>query len=245
MYHGIHSSRDSSGVYNSRYSVTPREFSRQLDWLRDNGFRPTLLDEPVRTSRDIVLTFDDGDASAVQVALPLLAERGMVAEFCIPSLHVGRPGSLSHGGIRELTDAGMGVQSHGRTHRPLSALPPHELAEELALSKRDLEEMSGRPVVGISAPGGRAGAREFRAAQSAGYVFMLNSIPGPNKGLRPQRYLHRTVVASTTSLEDFADLVLWRGVAGHRLLLRTAALEAPKRMLGDRRYARLRTLASR
>jgi peptidoglycan/xylan/chitin deacetylase (PgdA/CDA1 family) len=244
MYHGVHLPHG-PGLYNARYSVTPEQFTRQLDRLLTEGFRTRLLTTPGRTVRDIVLTFDDGDESAVEVALPLLAERGMVAEFCIPSDRVGTPGSVSRRAVRELVDAGMGVQSHGRTHRQLSTLSTEELVEELTVSKRDLEDWSGRPVVALSAPGGRAGAREFRAARDAGYSFVLNSVPGPNRGMRPDRYLHRTVITSMTSLEDFTGLALWQGAVRHRLLIRTAALEAPKRLLGDRRYDRLRTLASR
>jgi hypothetical protein len=113
------------------------------------------------------------------------------------------------------------------------------------VSKRDLEDWSGRPVVGLSAPGGRAGAREFGAAREAGYSFVLNSVPGLNRDLRSDRYLHRTVVTRATTPELFRDLVLWRGSGRTRLITRTAALEAPKRLLGDRRYDRLRGLVSR
>jgi hypothetical protein len=58
--------------------------------------------------------------------------------------------------------------------------------------------------------------------------------------MRPNGYLNRLAMTRTVSLEEFAQLVLWRGVAARRLVLRTAALEVPKRVLGDVRYDRLR-----
>ncbi|SFK92960.1 polysaccharide deacetylase family protein [Geodermatophilus ruber] len=245
MYHGIHADERSAGVYNPLYSVAVDEFAAQLDWLADHGYRTTLLAERARSPRDVVLTFDDGDVSWTAVALPLLVERGMVAEFCVTSDYVDRPGRITRDEVRELAHHGMGVLSHGRTHRLLSTLPREELEEELTSSRRDLERWSGGPVLGLSAPGGRAGARELRVARAAGYAFVLNSVPGPNRRPRPGRYLHRLAVTRTTTLEQFAGLVRWRGPAARRLLLRTAALEAPKRVLGDDRYERLRAVILR
>jgi hypothetical protein len=95
----------------------------------------------------------------------------------------------------------------------------------------------------MSAPGGRAGGRELRAALAAGYEFVLNSFPGPNRRPRPGRYLHRLSVTRSTGLEDFGQLVQWRGQAPWRLAVRTSALEVPKRVLGDSRYAGIRAWA--
>jgi peptidoglycan/xylan/chitin deacetylase (PgdA/CDA1 family) len=243
MYHGVHSDESSPGVYNAVYSVSAAQLVRQLDWLADHGYRTTLLRDEARSSRDVVLTFDDGDASVMAVAVPALTERGMVAEFCIPSDFVGRPGRVTRADVRELADSGMGVMSHGRTHRHLSALSDSELHEELSSSRRDLEDWSGRPVVGLSAPGGRAGRRELRAALAAGYEFVLNSFPGPNRRPRPGRYLHRLSVTRSTDLQDFAQLAQWRGQSPRRLVARTVALEGAKRVLGDSRYARVRARA--
>lgn len=240
MYHGIHDDEHGPGIYNPLYSLTVEAFAGHLDWLAAHGFRTRLLADPERTPRDVVITFDDGDASAAAVAMPMLLERGMVAEFCITSDFVGGPGSVTREEVRALAASGMGIQSHGRTHRSLSTLTDGELAEELASSRSALEEWSGRPVVGLSVPGGRAGAREERFARDAGYRILMNSVPGPNRRIRPDGYLNRLAMTRTVSLEEFTQLVLWRGAAARRLVLRTAALEVPKRVLGDDRYDRLR-----
>lgn len=242
MYHGIHRDPSSPGVFNARYSVDPDDFAGQLDWLAGNGFTTRLFTDAPRSASDVVLTFDDGDESWMTTALPLLTERGVVAEFCITSDYVGQPGMIGPAAVRELVAAGMGVQSHARTHRPLSTLSPQELVEELTTSKQRLEEWSGRPVVALTLPGGRGGAREFRAARSAGYRWVGSSVPGPNRRPREDRYLQRIVVTRGMDLADFGLLVRWRGLAPRRLAARTAALELPKRVLGEERYARLRHL---
>ncbi len=240
MYHGIHSGPDDHGAYSPLYSISAEVLASQLDWLGDNGYHTRLLTDSAPRSNDVVLTFDDGDASVMSAALPLLAQRGMVAEFCIPSDFVGRPGQVTASDVRRLAEAGMGVMSHGRSHEPLTTLTDSELAEELRSSKRALEMLIGKPVVGLSAPGGRAGPRELRAARSAGFEVVLNSVPGPNRRRRPDRYLHRISVTRDLRLREFGQLVQWRGKAPWRLVTRTAALEAPKRVLGDARYVRIR-----
>lgn len=240
MYHGIHDDDRGPGIYNPLYSLTVATFAGHLDWLDAHGFRTRLLADPERTPRDVVITFDDGDASAAAVALPMLLERGMVAEFCITSGFVGRPGSVTREEVRALAAHSMGIESHGRTHRPLPTLTDGELVEELVSSRRDLEEWSGMPVLGLSVPGGRAGAREERFARDAGYRILMNSLPGPNRRIRPDGYLNRLAMTRSVSLEEFAQLMLWRGAAARRLVLRTAVLEVPKRVLGDARYDRLR-----
>ena len=243
-YHGIHADPTGPGLYNSRYSVDVDEFARQLDWLRTHGFRTRLLDDQPRSPNDVVLTFDDGDASAAAVALPLLAERGMVGEFFISSDLVDQPGYVTHRAIRELTDDGMGIQSHGRTHRQLSTLSSADAEDEAAASKDALEQWTGRPVSGLALPGGRGGHRELSITREVGYEFVLNSFPGINRHHRDSGYLHRVAVTRTTTLPEFVQLVRWRGPAAPRLLLRTAALEVPKFLLGDSRYDRLRSRLS-
>ena len=48
--------------------------------------------------------------------------------------------------------------THTCSHRPLATLPPHELADEIAGSKRALERLTGRPIQAISYPYGGTAA---------------------------------------------------------------------------------------
>src|SRR5690348_1878006 len=123
MYHALHVDGSDSAHLDPVYSVTAAEFAAQLDWLHANGYRTVRLDDPQETSaKRVVISFDDGDASNVTIALPLLRERGMVAEFFITSDFIGQPGMLTAQDVRTLAQAGMGVQSHGRSHRFLEDL---------------------------------------------------------------------------------------------------------------------------
>jgi peptidoglycan/xylan/chitin deacetylase (PgdA/CDA1 family) len=90
--------------------------------------------------------------------------------------------------VRALRDAGMDVQSHGRTHRVLQTLPERELRDELAGSRSELEAVLGEPVRAISYPVGRTLDEGTQALVAAcGYELGFSNAGGvnPRRGLRP------------------------------------------------------------
>lgn len=241
MYHGLHASDADPGRFDPVYSVSPAEFVRQLDWLRNHGFRSVRLDAPESgADKSIVISFDDGDVSNFTVALPLLRERGMVAEFFITSDFIGQPGMLGIEQIHALADAGMGVQSHGRSHRFLEDLDAEAMYAELRDSKARLEAASGQPVTGIAFPGGRGAGRERDTALRLGFRHVLGSTPGRNRERRPHECYERIAVTRGMPLSDFAALVAWRGWRPRLAQARFRALRIPKKLLGNERYQRLR-----
>jgi len=239
MYHGLHADEHDDGHFEPVYSVRPDAFAAQLDWLKRNGRRTILLDalDQARDG-DVVITFDDGDVSNARTALPLLAARGMVAEFMVTSDFIGTPGWLAEADIATLLDAGMGVQAHGRTHRFLEDLDETSMRAELADSRSRLQAL-GAPADAVALPGGRGGIRERDAAFAIGYRQVLTSIPGCNRRVDPGR-LERIAVTRDLELDAFAALVDWKGVAPRLRVLHHATLALPKRVLGNARYAALR-----
>lgn len=241
MYHALHGDASDPKSFDPVYSVTQAAFKAQLDWLRANGYHSVRLDDPVDPrARQVVISFDDGDVSNVRVALPLLRERGMVAEFFITSDFVGQAGMLAADEVRELADAGMGVQSHGRSHRFLEDLTEDDMFAELRDSKLRLEAIIGRTVTAIAFPGGRGGNRECDAALRTGYRHVLGSRPGPNAGHRAHECYDRIAITRNLALGDFQALVEWRGLRPRLARARFRVLHIPKRLLGNDRYQRLR-----
>ena len=228
----------------------PAQFARQLDWLVDRGYRSLRcsdLDASDAASDDcrVLITFDDGDRSNVEVVLPMLAERGLVAEFFVTADFVGTRGMLRAADLRTLATAGMGLQSHGVSHRFLEDLDLAELATELADSKTRLEALGGQPVTALALPGGRGGERERVAALAHGFRHLFGSVPGPNRGARSGHWLQRFAVRRSLDLAGFAALVEWHGVAPRVAAARHRLLALSKQMLGNTRYERLRAHLAR
>lgn len=248
MYHGLHETRDSPGRFDPRYSVTPRQFQSQIqrlaslelaDWMPDVG-QPLRAPPPSAGQPKVLITFDDGDISNVEQALPLLQAAGLAAVFFITQDHVGQPGMISQGQLRSLADAGMVIGSHGRSHRFLSTLPLAALNHELRSSREFLEQITACPVALLSLPGGRGGPRESQAALDAGYHTVFGSRPGDNAATPAGGPIDRVVVTRQTSEAAFARLVRWQGPAAWQAQARYHLLGWPKQLLGDQRYDRLR-----
>ncbi len=128
---------------------------------------------------DVVITFDDGNASDLEQALPALQERGLTATFFVVAGRLGTPGFLDTAGVRALADAGMEIGCHGMRHRRWRGLDSSALHEELVEAKRVLELVVGCPVHAAACPYGSYDRRVLRAARASGYRRVYTSDGGP------------------------------------------------------------------
>ncbi len=92
----------------------------------------------------VVLTFDDGYASAYRVAFPLLREYRIPAMVFISTALVEKDGQrLSWAALRELARAGWEIGNHTHSHRSLKGLPPRAIEEELSRAQALIAERLG------------------------------------------------------------------------------------------------------
>jgi peptidoglycan/xylan/chitin deacetylase (PgdA/CDA1 family) len=116
--------------------------------------------------RALAISFDDGFASVVRDAAPLLRERDLRATvFCVAG-HLGgtndfatdppgipRRTLASADELREAAAEGvLEIGCHGMTHVPVAGLPPERLREELVASRDLLEERVGTRVRSFAYP---------------------------------------------------------------------------------------------
>lgn len=240
MYHGLHHGPQDDGHYDPRYSVTPAAFDEQMRRVRDKRGHAWMPDDQLAggQSPEVMVSFDDGEASDATVALPILARLGLRAAFFVTSGFVGRRGSLSRTQVREMSDAGMLIGSHGASHAFLSSLDEAELRQELRSSRAFLEDCTGRAVTLLALPGGRGGERELLIALELGYTHVFDSTPGDNR--KPRGFLQRVAIVRDTSMADFDQVLAWRGPAVKAIEWRHRMLQLPKKLIGDDRYQRLR-----
>src|SRR5690242_3010703 len=94
-----------------RYIVRATDFRNQLAWLKSSGFEVLTVSEALSrgnaADNAIVITFDDGAASDLRVAVPLLNEFGFSATFYLTSGLLGKRGFLGGDEARELARQGF------------------------------------------------------------------------------------------------------------------------------------------
>ncbi|MCA1777847.1 MAG: polysaccharide deacetylase family protein [Xanthomonadaceae bacterium] len=256
MYHGLHANPDERGHFDPRYSVKPGMFRAQLECLREFNLaywlpvagealcaieRPNNgYDRGSDYCNPVLITFDDGDASLIDTALPILEDLRLGAVFFVTRDFVGKPGMINHRALRRISRAGMVIGSHGVSHRFLNTLSRPELEIELTHSREFLEQVTGREVVLLSLPGGRGGKREIEMAGAAGYRSVFGSAPGNNQNTPAGSLIERVAITREVGLDQFRQILRWRGLASWRVRARHHALGLPKRMFGDRGYDWLR-----
>jgi peptidoglycan/xylan/chitin deacetylase (PgdA/CDA1 family) len=182
--------------------------ARQLDpgederWLTVEQFEHVL--DVAGEREDVKLTFDDGNESDVEVALPRLVDRGLSAEFFPLAGRLGQRGYLDRDGLRELVRAGMEVGSHGWEPRDWRRLDARHARRELADAPKLLGDLCGRPVRRYSLPFGAYDRRVLARLRQAGATRVYTSDGGETR--RDGWLQARTEVRH--DVEDWLDGVL-------------------------------------
>jgi len=158
-----------------------------------------------------VLTFDDGLEEVYTAGLPLLEKNGVKATVfavagCIGSRSdagdvYGRQRFLSAGQLREIAELGHEIGSHSMTHPDLTLLDTASARQELADSRRLIEDTVGRPVTSIAFPFGSWNRRLWALAQESGYTAATALRPA--MGVLPERMIR---VYGTHAFDTAADL---------------------------------------
>ena len=158
-------------------------FRRHLDWFEANAVRVVPLAEIVRLAPDaeaVAITFDDGFANVLDLAAPVLAERGLPATMFVVSGRVGKSNQwnvsgdravpimplLDWAGLKELVAMGFSLGAHTVSHPRLGRLPPEQQTAELTRCVEQIGEQLGERVVAFAYPYGQYTEATVAAARS-------------------------------------------------------------------------------
>ena len=249
MYHEVTDDPSSTGFQRAAaraYVYTRAAFGRHLDAIAAGALRPALVTEIAlgreHRGRHLVLTFDDGGASALYAAEEL-ARRGWRAHFFIITNRIGERTFLKAPDVRTLRAAGHLVGSHSHTHPDIFRnLTPGMMATEWRVSRGILESLLGEPVVTASVPGGDISRAVLESAGAAGLEFLFTSEPE----LQPERVgstwvLGRICLKAGVSPATIGELVAFRGWRRVQLLRRLRGLARALVPPLYAQYVRMRT----
>lgn len=138
--------------------VTEQAFRYQIDWIEEHGDvvgLSTALGQRSRnqSSKQFVVTFDDGYHDVFSNAWPLLRDRGIPftiylttdpVESQIPLTPGGSADPLTWSEIREMLDSGLlTLGAHTHTHADLRGRDAGEITEEIERSNELITQRTG------------------------------------------------------------------------------------------------------
>jgi len=155
MYHSIREMPKEKVHPYFSVTTTPESFSRQMAWLKKEGYTALRLrdirlfsdsSERKQSMKPVIITFDDGFDDFYTNAFPILRDFDFTATVFLPTEFIGnaRPGlrdlfHLSWQQISELARNGIDFGSHTVTHPKLVDLSRDEIAFQLLESKKQIE----------------------------------------------------------------------------------------------------------
>ena len=205
-------------------TVMPSAFASQMEWLYGMGYRAVSFEEidsldVDRARRAVIITFDDGPASFMDHAFPLLAEYRFKATVTVignqvDSVASSHDPSLSWDECRFLVKSGLveigchtnALHVWGKGSSPALTLAAfnEKLGKDLAAFRDRYRRELGRPATVLAWPYGRYDSTSIEIAKQEGFRYLLTS----NRG-----YLERGGDRSAVprwSVNHDADLLAFR-----------------------------------
>ncbi len=209
VYHHIRSTKTyPTSTWSYKMSVSPDVFSKQLTWIKDRGYTTISLDtyvaimngEITGPTKPIVLTFDDNNTTQYSLAFPELKKNNQIGVFYLVTNRLKNKGFIPEAQVKEMSDAGMDIQSHTIDHATMTNLSLKRLDQELFESKAALEALTGKPVRHIAYPSTASNKTVREHAAKAGYI--TGSIMDPRWAIQKDDFfkLPRIMMIDTTSL---------------------------------------------
>jgi peptidoglycan/xylan/chitin deacetylase (PgdA/CDA1 family) len=181
MYHSL--AEMPAGKKNSLV-VSAAAFEKQMRMLRQWKYSVLTLEQAAQqlrgrgpAYRPVAVTFDDGYEDNYTLAFPVLKKYRIPATIFLIYSKIGTPGYLNWDQIGEMKASGLiAFGSHTVTHRVLTLIPVEELEQEIAGSRRLLEEKLGQVKL-FSYPVGKYNPEVRAAVIAAGYDAAVSTNP--------------------------------------------------------------------
>lgn len=193
-----------------KYSLSQEQFREVLETLKADFDVISVRDWLDRkntqsTSRKpaVILTFDDGYPSLTRIVVPMLSEYDFGATFYI-YLNRYHDHSVFFRNMGK-TSGKIEIGSHSFTHEALSEKNPDQMFNELYLSRKKLEYLTGKNITGFAWPYGKYDKKQMELIRKAGYDYQVGvSAEFAN---RDEEILERFTLQQPTPIEDLNKLI--------------------------------------
>ena len=150
MYHNV------SLGWNDRLTISVDKLDRQLRYIKAQGYTPisfpeledSLAGRRALPEKPVLITFDDGYASARELAVPVLQKHGCKATVFLPTAYLdgmnnwdgGKERLLSREAIRETSGRLLDFGLHSHSHESYQSYSPAQVETDVSRCVATLEE---------------------------------------------------------------------------------------------------------
>ena len=219
MYHDILRSKTDTNTS----TLEIEKFREQMDYLKKNGWTtitPRQLENWVTKKatlpkKSVLITFDDGYQSTIDLAYPILKAHGFKATSFLITSRINRPGTVSELGMIQTQDV-YSYQNHTHAFHMFNSYTNMSLLQQetedaifndLDLANSSIEEILGQDyrVMALAYPYGKRSPQAIRALRAAGMTSGYTIDEGNVFQGDSLFELKRQRVHSSMTLKDFAD----------------------------------------
>lgn len=209
------------------YEVTIAQFKAQMKALADSGYHTVLPDQlydylvygtPL-PSKPVMISYDDSDEEQFSIAKPEMDKYGFKGVYFLMTISIGRPNYMTKEQIKQLADEGHAIASHTWDHHRVDKYKLENTIEErgvkkvvndwdqqLAKTKKDIEAITGMPVVDFAYPFGIWSKEGIPEIEKRGYrmAFQLST---KRDSLQPLYTVRRMIVSPEWSAEGMIKVM--------------------------------------
>ena len=197
------------------YEVTVAQFKAQMKALADSGYKTVLPDQlyayltkgtPL-PPKPVMITYDDTSEEQFSIGKTEMDKYGFKGVYFIMTISIGRPRYMTKEQIKQLADEGHSIGSHTWDHHRVDRLKDENTIEyrgqkkvvnewdfQLANSRTQLEEITGKPVHYFAYPFGIWSKQAIPEIEKRGYkmAFQLST---PRDSAKPLYTVRRMIVS--------------------------------------------------
>lgn len=213
MYHTIRELDANAGKVDLDWTVAPKDFQAQIDWLVQHGYHTIsmaqlnahLKERAALPIKPIMITFDDGWVEGYTIAFPALKKNNLIGIYFVYTQPLDQnPRYLSWKEIDEMSAAGMDFEAHTITHPDLRKLSPDNAMREISEPKKLLETRLNKPVIAFAYPFGEFNSAVIEMVKRAGYENAVTINPSYRQSADQIYQLGRIHVSYNDSLQVLA-----------------------------------------
>jgi peptidoglycan/xylan/chitin deacetylase (PgdA/CDA1 family) len=218
-YHNITSD---SQYASSKISMTPSQFRSEMSYLKKNNYHTISLSQLYDAmyhgaklpTKPVVITFDDGLVEHYAIAYKLLKAYNMKATFFVNTVIYDSPIAnetaakyMTSANLKEMSDGGMDIESHNRTHSYMTQLTHAQLIAGITSSAKTIEEITGRRPLFLAFPHDDYNSAVWKALKGAGYLMAVTSVPGSQQNPKLPYKTLRFGIGRTVTMKEFVRIL--------------------------------------